>query len=116
MSLPLEELAGFRYGDFEIGNLCVPSVRWILRRHDLNSVAAARQVLAAYVTSAIGLAQEMERLLEVQQPRALVVFNGTFFPEATARAVALAHDIPVITYEIGFRPLSAFFSHDVATE
>ena len=112
----LEELAGFCYGDLDIGNLCVPSARWILRRHNLNSEAAGRQVLAAYVVSAIGLAQELERLFETQQPRALVVFNGIFFPEATARAVAMAHGIPVVSYEIGFRSLSAFFSHGVAAE
>lgn len=115
-SMPLEELAGFHYGGLDIGNLCVPSARWILRRHDLHSEAAGRQVLAAYVASAIGLAQHLEQLFEAQQPRALVVFNGTFFPEATARAVAMGHGIPVIAYEVGFRPLSVLFSHSVAAE
>jgi hypothetical protein len=54
------------------------------------------------------------RLPEIN-PRALVVFNGVFYPEAVARSIARTMDIPVITHEVGLRPLSAFFSHDEAT-
>ena len=115
-SLSLQELGDFRYGGLPIGELCLPSAQWILRRHDIHATPAGRQVLANYIVSAIGLAQEMEELLDATQPRSLLVFNGTFFPEATARAVAMDQGIPVVTYEGGHLPLHAFFSHGVATE
>ena len=54
-------------------------------------------------------------LLDEVQPRAVVVFNGQFFPEATARWVAQRRGIPVITHEVGLRPLTAFFTHGEAT-
>lgn len=115
-SLSLQELSEFHFAGLPIGQLCLPSVRWILRRHDLETPAAGRQVLASYIVSAVGLAQELERVLNATRPRALLLFNGTFFPEAMARAVALGCGIPVTTYEGGFLPLSAFFCHGLATE
>lgn len=115
-SMTPEELSAFRYGELELGRLCVPSARWILRRHDLTAVPAGQKVLAEYVASAAGLARRAERLLDEIRPRALLLFNGTFFPEATVRAVALARGIPVVTYEAGLRAVSAYFSHDVATD
>jgi len=114
--MTVEDLMAFSYGNLEIGALCVPSARWVLRRHNLDSDAVGRQVLTAFISSSISLVEELERLLKVHRPCALVVFNGTFFPEATARTVAMAHGIPVVTYEIGFCPQSAFFSHGVATD
>jgi len=115
-TLTLDELAAYRYGDLNIGGLCLPSARWILRRSDLPADPAAQPVLASYVASAIGLARQLDELFRATRPRALVAFNGTFFPEATARAVALARKIPVVTYEAGYRTLSAFFTSGVATE
>ena len=115
-SLSLQDLGNYSYGQLPIGELCLPSVRRILCRHNLDTTDRGRPILSAYIASAIGLAQEMERLLDTLRPRALVVFNGTFFPEATARAVALKSGVPVVSYEGGFLPHSVFFSHDVATE
>jgi hypothetical protein len=114
--MTIEQLITYRYGAIAIGELCVPSVRWRLRRWNIDADPAGRDLLAIYVASAIALAQRLEKLFAEQPMRSLLLFNGTFFPEATARAVAQQHNIPVITYESGFQPLSAFFSHDVATE
>lgn len=116
MAMTTEELIAYRYGSINLGELCVPSVRWRLRRWNLDLDAAGHDILAIYIASAIALAQRLERLFVERKVRSLLLFNGTFFPEATARAVAELHHIPVVTYESGFQPLSAFFSHTVATE
>jgi hypothetical protein len=65
--------------------------------------------------SALSLSQQFEVLLEREQPRALVVFNGIMFPEAVARFCARRAGIPVITHEVGLQPASAYFSADEAT-
>jgi hypothetical protein len=43
------------------------------------------------------------------------VFNGQFFPEATARFVAQKRGLRVITHEVGLQPASAFFTDGEAT-
>ena len=114
-SMSLDELIGFQYGAIEIGRLCVPSVRWALRRHSLNGSRSGQRLLVAYIASAVHLVDYLERQFDDVMPRALVAFNGTFFPEAAARCVAIARGIPVITYESGFRPMSAFFTDGIAS-
>ena len=49
------------------------------------------------------------------QPRAVVVFNGQFFPEATARYMAHKRGLRVITHEVGLQPATAFFTEGEAT-
>ena len=115
-SAGLKELIDFSDGGLPIGALCVPSVRWRLRVNSLDTASGARQLLAHYIVSAVGLAQEIGHLLDALRPRALLVFNGTFFPEAIARAVAIDRTVPVVTYEGGYLSDSVFFSHDVASE
>ncbi|NJL35778.1 MAG: hypothetical protein HC899_02730 [Leptolyngbyaceae cyanobacterium SM1_4_3] len=116
MAMTTEELIAYRHGSINLGELCVPSVRWRLRRWNLALNTAGHDILAAYVVSAIALIQQLETILAERRVRSLLLFNGTFFPEATARAVAQLHNIPVVTYESGFLPLSTFFSHTAATE
>ena len=45
----------------------------------------------------------------------MIVFNGQFYPEATARYVAQKRGIRVITHEVGLRPATAFFTEGEAT-
>jgi len=45
----------------------------------------------------------------------VVVFNGISFPEAVVRALAQERGIPVVTHEVGVRPLSGFFTRGQAT-
>ena len=45
----------------------------------------------------------------------MVLFNGQFFPEATARWVASQRGIRTITHEVGLQPFSAFFTTGEAT-
>ncbi len=52
----------------------------------------------------------------MKRSRALVVvFNGQFFPEATARYVAQQRGLRVITHEVGLQPASAYFTDGEAT-
>ena len=68
-----------------------------------------------YILSAWNVAQEFSKFLDKTNPRAVIVFNGQFFPEATARYVAQKRGIRVITHEVGLRPASAFFTDGEAT-
>ena len=47
--------------------------------------------------------------------RHVVVFNGMFYPEATARWVAQQRGVRVITHEVGLQPYTAYFTTGEAT-
>ncbi|MCB2213792.1 hypothetical protein KQH50_00200 [bacterium] len=111
----LDELMAFEYGGIPLGALCLPSMRWILRRHHLIDDEPTRLLYWHYISSAYGMAKQFERLVEKVSPNALMVFNGMQFPEATARWVAQKRGIPAYSHEVGLRPLSAFFTEGEAT-
>ncbi len=113
--VPLDELTEWEANEVPFGKLCIPTVRWALRRQDLQDDEATRCLFAHYLASASGIAQRFEALIEQHRPRGLVVFNGVTYPEAVARHIALSKSIPVATHEVGLRPFSAFFSHEHAT-
>ena len=98
-----------------LGALCLPGLRWVLRIHHLNDDEATRYLLREYILSAWNVAQRFDRLLDQTRPRAVLVFNGQFFPEATARHIALKRGLRVITHEVGFQPATAFFTAGEAT-
>jgi len=98
-----------------LGALCLPGLRWILRIHHLNDDEATRYLLREYILSAWNIAQKFVDFIDQTQPRAVVVFNGQFFPEATARYIAQKRGIRVITHEVGLQPASAFFTEGQAT-
>lgn len=98
-----------------LGTLCLPGLRWILRRHSLDDDEDTRFLLREYILSAWNVALQFSRFLDATKPRAVVVFNGQFFPEATARHIALQRGIRVITHEVGLQPASAFFTDGEAT-
>jgi len=98
-----------------LGALCLPGLRWILRIHHLNDDEATRYLLREYILSAWNVAQKFADFLDQTQPRAVIVFNGQFFPEATARWVAQKRGLRVITHEVGLQPASAFFTDGEAT-
>ncbi|MEJ2608469.1 MAG: hypothetical protein P8Z41_17625, partial [Anaerolineales bacterium] len=99
----------------KIGELCLPSLRWVLRRHNIPDTAEIRALYKKYLRSAIHVAQVFIQIVERTPPRAVVVFNGITFPEAVVRQIASKRGIPVITHEVGVRPFSAFFTHGAAT-
>ena len=113
--LSLNDLKSWSYSGLELGRLCLPTVRWALRQHRLVDDEQTRGLFRQYLISAANLADEFKRILDDSMASAVVVFNGITYPEAVARELALARRIPVITHEVGLRPLSAFFSHLQAT-
>lgn len=111
-----DKLMQYRHRNVPVGELCATSARWVLGRQNLDSSFDVQPVLARFMESAVAVADSLEAEIVAERPRCIVLFNGGFFPEGTARAVALEHGIPVVTYESGFRPLSVFWSHGLATE
>ena len=111
----LDALRETHYRGFQLGEMCLPSLRWVLRRHNLEETASTLGLYRRYLLSAAHIVDAAHEVLERTRPRAVVVFNGISFPEAVLREVALRHGIPVITHEVGIRPLTAFFTHGHAT-
>jgi len=113
--LSFRELVGWKYKGIPAGELCIPGLRWALRRQNLPDEAGIRDLFRKYLSSAANLAERFEKFLDDKRPRSLVVFNGISYPEAIARYVAQEQAIPVITHEVGLRPYSAFFTYKEAT-
>jgi hypothetical protein len=105
----------FVWQDIPIGALCLPGLRWILRVHHFNDDEPTRYLLCEYILSAWNIAQKFGDFLDQTRPRAVVVFNGQFYPEATARYIAQRRGLRVITHEVGLQPASAFFTDGEAT-
>jgi hypothetical protein len=114
---PLNSEIESRYSDepMPLGALCLPSVRWILRRHNLNDDENTRFLLREYMVSACNVARQFDRFISETNPRAVVVFNGQYFPEGVARYVAHRRGLRVVTHEVGLQPASAFFTDGEAT-
>jgi hypothetical protein len=98
-----------------LGELCLPGLRWILRRHNLRDDAETRFLLREYILSAWNIALKFSEFLDHTNPFCVVLFNGQFFPEATAKFVAQQRGLRVITHEVGLLPASAFFTDGEAT-
>lgn len=114
-SLGLPQLMKFEYQGIPLGELVLPSIRWILRRHHLLDDQYTRDLFKNYLKSAWSLAGQFEELLDEVRPQALVVFNGMQYPEATARWLARRRGIRVVSHEVGMQPLSAYFTDGDAT-
>ncbi|MCL4273883.1 MAG: hypothetical protein KJZ77_08430 [Anaerolineales bacterium] len=114
-SLSISELSAFQYQDIPLGALCLPGLRWILRIHHLEDDENTRYLLREYILSAWNVARKFSDFLDQTQPRAVLVFNGQFFPEATARYIAQKRGLRVITHEVGLQPATAYFTEGEAT-
>lgn len=111
----LEQLKGFNYGGRPLGKLVLPSLRWAMRKHDLENDPLALPLYRRMIASAHQVAEGFEDLLRQVDPRAVVVFNGLQFPEAVVKWISRREGIRTITHEVGFQPLTAFFSAGEAT-
>lgn len=117
-SLTITDLLEFEYkhtvpglpSPAPLGKLVAPGLRWILRRHNLLDNDGTRYLCREFMLSAWNIAREFSTLLDQTHPRAVVVFNGQFFPEATARWLACNRGIPSYAHEVGLLPFSAFFT------
>jgi hypothetical protein len=117
--LSVDELSRFELRDTKyvipLGPLVLPSIRWALRRHHLVDDEPTRQLFREYIQSAYNVAIEFNTLLDQVEPRGVVVFNGQFYPEATARWVATRRGLRVISHEVALQRFSAFFTDGEAT-
>ncbi len=111
----LKQLEEFKVDGVPIGDLIIPSMRWILRRHHLQDNESTCRLARQYILSAVSIMRQFADLLDRVHPQAVLVFNGMFYPEAVARFLALQRGISVITHEVGMLPLSAFFTSGEAT-
>ena len=114
-NLSVPELMKFEWQSIPLGSLCLPGLRWILRVHHLDDEENTRYLLREYILSAWNVAQKFSDFLDQTQPRAVVVFNGQFFPEATARYISQKRGLKVITHEVGLHPATAYFTEGEAT-
>lgn len=114
-NLPFHDLMTFTWQGIPLGELCLPGLRWSLRRHHLNDDDATQFFFREYILSAFNLARRFERFLDTVNPQAVVVFNGQFYPEATAKWVAQRRGLRVITHEVGLMPMTGFFTDGEAT-
>ena len=113
--LSLAQLSEFVYHNMPLGQMVLPSLRWILRCYSLADDKSTRFLFAQYIRSAWSVAQQFGKLLQEVKPLAVVVFNGMFYPEAAARWVAQQQEIKVISHEVALQPYSAFFTPGEAT-
>ena len=113
--LNIDQLSRFTHNDLPLGALCLAGLRWVLRIHHLNDDENTRYLLREYILSAWNVAQKFSDFLDQTQPRAVVVFNGQFFPEAMARYIAQKRGLRVITHEVGLEPATAYFTEGEAT-
>ncbi len=113
--LSVQELMKFEWMEVPLGSLSLPGLRWILRIHHLEDDENTRYLLREYILSAWNVAGKFSDFLDQTQPRAVVVFNGQFFPEATARYIARRRGLKVITHEVGLQPATAYFTEGEAT-
>mgnify|MGYP006287788877 CR=1 FL=1 len=112
--LSLEEMKQYRFRDRKYGELVLPSMRWVLRRYHLMDDYQTRFLFREFILSAHNIWQKFSVFLEKHEPQTVVLYNGLFFPEAAARQAALDQGIRVITHEVGFSPLSGFFTEGLA--
>lgn len=113
--MSLEQLEDFEYQGLPLGKLTLPSLRWVLRKHHLSGDETAGFLFREFILSAWNVAQNFKKVLDKYHPQSVVIFNGQFFPEAVARAIALKHGIRVISHEVAIQPFTCFFTEGEAT-
>lgn len=113
--LGIESMSDFEYQGVPLGAIILPALRWVLRRHHLVDDEDSRSLYRQYILSAWGIYCQFSALLDETQPQCVVVFNGQFYPEATARWTAQQRGLRVISHEVGLQPYSAFFTDGEAT-
>lgn len=112
---PLPDLLAWEHDGLPLGDLITPALRWALRRHTLPDDPRTRALARAFLQGAWATAQAFRAVLARQRPRAVVVFNGQFYPEATVAYLARAAGVRTVTHEVGLRPLTGFFTTGEAT-
>jgi len=105
----------FEDGKIPLGELVLPSVRWRLRRLNLEDDEPTRFLIREFILSAWNIVIEFDRLIERTNPQAVILFNGQTFPEAVIFWLAKRRGVRAITHEVSMYPLSGFFTAGQAT-
>lgn len=113
--LSLEELKKVEYQDLPLGKIVLPSIRWVLRRHNLMDDETTRFFYREYILSAYSVVCHFEKFLDKHDPFMMIIFNGQMFPEAIVKHISKKRSLPVVTHEVGLRPLTGFFTPGEAT-
>jgi hypothetical protein len=113
--LALDDCLTLNYQGIPLGELITPSLRWILRRHNLEPESITLRIAKDYLRSAWSIAGQVGYFIDALKPQAMVVFNGMQFPEATARWVARQKGLKTYSHEVGLQPFSGFFTEGDAT-
>ncbi len=113
--MDIGQLSEVKYRGMPLGQMVLPSIRWILRCHTLVDDKPTRFLFRQYIRSAWSVAQQFGKLLDEVKPVAVVVFNGMFYPEAAVRWKAQQAGVRVISHEVALQPYSAFFTTGEAT-
>jgi hypothetical protein len=113
--LDLNALCTFSWQEVPLGELVLPALRWVQRRHHLVDDDLTRYLLQQFLLSAWNVHRRFGQVLDALHPRSVVIFNGQFFPEAAARHAALSRKVRVITHEVAMQSFSAFFTTGHAT-
>jgi len=111
----VEELKTFSYQDSPLGPLVLPSLRWILRRHNLQEDDLTHYLFSEYILSAHNIAVKFSEVIKDLVPDTVVLFNGLQYPEAVVRWISQRQGIRVVTHEVNLQPFSAFFTDGQAT-
>lgn len=114
-SLRFHDLEHYHHGGAPLGKLVLPALRWVLRRHKLTGDPSTTFLLREYLISSNRVINQFSKLLDEVRPRSVVVFNGQFFPEASARWVAQKKGLKVISHEVGLMPFTGYFTPGEAT-
>ncbi|MDO9087426.1 MAG: hypothetical protein Q7U53_14550 [Anaerolineaceae bacterium] len=110
-----QQLSAYEFDGIPLGALVLPAIRWVLRCYHLPEIEENKILYRSYILAAYNIAQKFEKLIEIENPQKVIVFNGMSFPEATVKWVAQKNNIPVVTHEVGLQPFTAFFTYDQAT-
>lgn len=113
--LSIDQLGEYQWRGIPLGDLCLPSLRWALGRHNLVDDEITRSLMRKFLLSAGNVGKFFTTYTDNVNPAAVVIFNGVSFPEAVIRFICMEKSIPVITHEVSALPFSAFFSHEHAT-
>ena len=108
-------LSAYVHEGVPLGELTLPSLRWILRRHHLEDVPEAVPLQRSFIKSAWSIFLQARKLMDELEPRAVVVFNGLQYPEAVVKWLGKQRGIPTFTHEIGLMPNTAIFTEGEAT-
>jgi hypothetical protein len=70
--LGLDQLMSFEHQGIPLGKLVLPSLRWILRRHNLTEDLYTTTLYRNYIRSAWSLARQFEQLIKELDPQSVV--------------------------------------------